>query len=1549
MKSRITYYEDFLSPPLKEEILKDATTFHDLDGLLQLGRGGGLETKEAMEFLIQLYKEVEGELNQVLNRRTRDRKFIDERTRVLSEFNQEWKRDFHSSDYQTLLGQEDADGRVVMGPRTPDYHKSNGKMIAPIPEFLQGHHITLFGPPDSPKLCVNAMNAYHRKLKGNPLIVQELLHAHDSLPKWGADDEDSKTPLRQDLVSAGENLTSCLNGELTFEENGKKYQLEKEKLSLPIKRFPGIALPCFFLFYKRQPIPLHLYDFALHFYHHWRNPKALAFYVPKLENEEEARYIRHMIKAAERILREKFSSYQLGSVRLMIVLENPRAIFRINEIIDELYPYFAGASLGWHDFLASTARVFKEDPQYRIPVKADPDIVIKYIKASHDILADVVGARGGIKVGGMYGILPIGQDLASQSFQLTLKGYIRDVITQLKRHLTGFWVAHPDFVPLGLALTEAWKIYQAGDRSKLDSLVTSLLEAEYHEEILNFIYGPDVKGLDKEDPLYPRSLIVADLKESDVISNNHPDEIRYNVFQTLQYLTDWLSGNGCVALPAQINGISVRVMDDLATAERSRWEVWHEIYHGRFRLEEFIKIAYEELTFIRKDLSHEKKMVQVKWDERTAKWYPVALKLMLKLMTDKSPVEFATQLLLPFTVDKIRSSDDPWSAVNSIDPDKFRLEPIVARMDYYFELCGSLKFIEKLKTSLAIDLDAIQQAIMSFDSNDIAEAAFFHGDIGESKKTLDRLAIGEQQMALNDHEKIRQELRDLAQSYLKKFGIKFLISAKNKTANQLLTSLKERIHHSLSEELHHAREALWEITLKRLQDQPLNSLREDFQKSFNNHSIESAQVAIISEHGIQQLRLGNAQDNTWFEMCSLSKSVGSAFAMEYFRKKNISLDTSVDELLAQTSSDFRLHHPDVTLTHLMNHSALNLHYVNGAPLSTQMPDVREFLTGNKDLNYPPIQVINPPGEKFQYSGGGFLVLEHLIQEHSGRPIQELTREFLDQLGMEDFSFIQTNLVGKNYACGFSDDGKMIQAGRKMFPAFAAGAMGSARGMAQFLCHLERAYHHLGGSGPISHDTAIKMLYGSDKGSLKFMGARMGLGIFIAEAGPNKFALHQGANDGFRCIFLHCFQGPDRGKGLVVVCNSDFKGVLFNAEVTQSILREFNCHGIDPQKFRTTFNAQNMASQEVVNLGYKNLILNAFMPMRAEAIENKGPIDPLASFNILSQARVLEVSNDLFARGENLISDYLPQFDPELFGQQGKIMDSWETVRHNLMGEDYLILELKSAASVRFVQLSTKFHTGNFAPEVKILGLAQDWEEIIPKIHLAGHSLRRIRLEEETKKFSQIKVIIYPDGGLTRLGLYSDLPQEVANDFFTLKQSQNIPYLEKVPATKKSLGITYAPDEGEIKKNWSISKNLNLINFASSALGAKILKASNEHYAPANLLLSPYLPLNMFDGLESARNRIPGHYEEVSIQLARESILERIEIDFTYFVNNNPQKIMIEGQDHDQHWITLVPLTEVKAYAGNKISFSLKEKHMIKNLRVTAHPCGGMNRLRAWGR
>ena len=440
-----------ISPDFLQYLKKERTPVPGVPDLYEIGKGGGLESTASLQFLCELYKILRDPLHALLKQRQVDREFMDQRTRACSKLNETLNIDYLDPRYQTVIGHEDGQGRIVIGPKNKFYCKAGyGKPVAKIPAYLSGAHVTLFGPPDDAKLSINAMNAFHRKITAEPSIIGELLDAGAAVPKWGADDEDSKTPLRRDLIESGINLTGCLNRSLTYSDpiTKKDYQIGAGPLIQPIKRFPGLALPCTFLFYEEEPFPLHLYDFGLHFFENWHHPEALAFYVPKLENEEEAAYIHLMMESAENLLQKIHAEYQMGTIRLMIVLENPRAIFRVNEIMDALHPYFAGASLGWHDYLASTARLFKEDPNYRIPVKADPHIVIKCIKASHDLLNHVVGSRGGIKVGGMYGILSIDNDRTSPSFQTTLKGFIKDIVTQLKRGLDGFWVAHPDFIIL---------------------------------------------------------------------------------------------------------------------------------------------------------------------------------------------------------------------------------------------------------------------------------------------------------------------------------------------------------------------------------------------------------------------------------------------------------------------------------------------------------------------------------------------------------------------------------------------------------------------------------------------------------------------------------------------------------------------------------------------------------------------------------------------------------------------------------------------------------------------------------------------------------------------------------------------------------------------------------------------------------------------------------------------------------------------------------------------------------------------------------------------
>lgn len=1561
----VPYYHDYISAALAEYLLQQASPVPSVDDLYEVGIGGGLENPESLTFLLKIYQIIQSDLQKILKQRQADRRFIDERTKACSAFNHHLACDYLAPDYQTVIGMEDADGRIVIGPKNGNFCEKSGLPIAPIPDFLQGPHVTLFGPPDTAKMAINAMNAYHRQLKGEPAIVEELLKSKRFRPKWGADNEDSKTPLRGDLVEAAVNLTACFDGKLSFNDaqREKTYELAPNHLAAPIKRFPGLAIPCSFLFFKKNPLPLHLYDFALHVYRNWHNPEALVFYVPKIENEEEAQYLHKMIATTESLLKAQHPQYVLGTIRILLVLENPRAILRVHEMIDALHPYFVGASLGWHDFLAATARIFKEDANYRIPVKADPAIVIKYIKASHHLLADTVGARGGIKIGGMYGILPLTADLTSPSFQVALTGFFKDVITQLKRDLNGFWVAHPDFVRIGLALVEAWQQHQNGQKQPLIKLVKALLHAPYDHEIEVFIKQPDVDGLQKTDPRYVRSLLVADLKESDFIANNHPDEVRYNIFQSLQYLADWLSGNGCVALLTTLNGQPVRVMDDLATAERSRWEVWHEIRHGRLAIELFVQIAHEELHAIRKNTSHANKTIQVKWDDRTEKWYPVAFRIMLILMTSPRPVEFATELLLPFTIGSIRSTDDPWAKVAMIDPQKYQFTPTLDRLNYYFERCGSLRFAKELAKDTFLDLQHVQAVVQSFTVPEIIEAANFHGNIGESKATLDQHAVQEQALVISADQELIYELATLGKAYLEKFGFKFLISAQGQTAQFLRDKLKERIANSRSLEIQHAKQALWQITEKRILAEPLDSLMSHISTLAAKHQVTSAAISLVSDHNKQNLCFGFADKgnrpihkDTIFALASLSKTLASAFAIEYFRSKGIDLSSSVNALLATTSSRFRLSTAaspewldEVNIRHLLSHTALNMHYVNGLASDQVMPSCGQLLMTPESFGYPVLEVSHKPGSVFRYSGGGFLVLEHLIEELEKQRLPILIQAFFKELGLQHLSFEQKSQAAFDYADGYFDSGDPVPNGRLMFPAAAAGALGSAEDMLTFLRHLEHAFHHLEGSGPISHDTAVEMLHGVDKGAQDFMACNIGLGVFLAEASDNRLMIHQGANEGFRAIYIHCYSGPDRGKGFVVLSNSDNSAVPFIAEVSQHLLGALDISGIVYQQFENDFDSSKFKQEEIVNFSYKNLVFRAFQPTLPEELTVKGCRDPLATYNLLVGAKICSVSNQRFARAENLISEFLPIYDPQLFGKQGKIMDSWESARHNPLGHDSLQLKIKSPAAIRFIAISTEFHDGNQAEFISISGKfpeQSEWQKILPKTALDGHSLLQIDLLQPTPAYPLIKIDMYPDGGLTRLGLYHDFPKAVSQLFQARSDAVCQLFPSAIPKSYKPLTIRYEVTPAQIQKNLQRCA-AECIDFASSAFGGQLIRASNEHYGPAVQLISPFPPIHMFDGLESARSRAWDHSEEVVLQLGSMVKIHRLVLDFTYFVNNNPLYISVSACI-DGHWVEIIGKTMVKAFAANRKEFNLQAPVTAQKILLRTFPDGGINRLHVYG-
>ena len=398
--------------------------------------------------------------------------------------------------------------------------------------------------------------------------------------------------------------------------------------------------------------------------------------------------------------------------------------------------------------------------------------------------------------------------------------------------------------------------------------------------------------------------------------------------------------------------------------------------------------------------------------------------------------------------------------------------------------------------------------------------------------------------------------------------------------------------------------------------------------ALRKHGVAGTSIGVLDGASITTLCAGTAArgspmaPDTWLQQASLSKTIAAAFMITYFRGKGVDpLRTPVVDVLARLSSPFRLvcapgvperFLRELMLSHLVNHTGLGLHYVPGVPPSRSggFPPVLELLQGQHEaeLRYPHIMLEKRPGTKFAYSGAGFMLLQHILElEHGGRPIADILAPWLVQCGVHghDLGFDQVDPARGaaetpvTIAHGYREDGSPVTDTRLMFPPLAAGAHGSPQALCRFLYHLARAYRMPAGtkSGPIPHETARTMLDNAvDMGAFDFMHSRMGLGVFVTLVGPNRFMLHQAANDGFRGVFFVCFDGPDAGRGFVLLSNGDNNAMFMNCELCRALLKRLRVEGMDWSALNLGgdggFDTTGLKQEEIVNLGIKQLVLEA---------------------------------------------------------------------------------------------------------------------------------------------------------------------------------------------------------------------------------------------------------------------------------------------------------------------------------------------------------------------
>lgn len=406
-------------------------------------------------------------------------------------------------------------------PETEAIRKDLGWKVAPTPKDLEKRWVEITGPVEK-KMMINALNS------GADVFM--------------ADFEDSLSPTWQNIIEGQANLIEAIERILTFDSpEGKKYQL-KEKIATLLVRPRGWHLEEKHFLVHDLPISASLFDFGLYFFH---NAKRLIqkgtgpyFYLPKLESHLEARLWNEVFIFAQDRL-----GIPQGTIRATVLIETIPAAFEMEEILYELRNHCSGLNAGRWDYTFSIIKKFRNKPDFLFPDRGQVTMTVPFMRAYTELLVRTCHKRGAHAMGGMAAFIPSRKD--PEVNEIALKKVREDKLRESNDGFDGTWVAHPDLVPIAFEIFQKALGEKANqkDRLKTDVQVTP-------EQLLDFkIPGGKISEAG----------------------------IRQNISVAIQYLDSWLKGIGAAAI--------FNLMEDAATAEISRAQLWQWLHHPELRLE----------------------------------------------------------------------------------------------------------------------------------------------------------------------------------------------------------------------------------------------------------------------------------------------------------------------------------------------------------------------------------------------------------------------------------------------------------------------------------------------------------------------------------------------------------------------------------------------------------------------------------------------------------------------------------------------------------------------------------------------------------------------------------------------------------------------------------------------------------------------------------------------------------------------------------------------------------------------------------------------------
>jgi malate synthase A len=373
-----------------------------------------------------------------------------------------------------------------------------------------------------------------------------------------ADFEDANSPTWDNVVLGQQNLKDAVRGTIdyTAPETGKQYRLAPKTATLLV-RPRGWHLPERHLLADGRPIPASLLDFGLYFFHNVEALRARGtgpyFYLPKLQSHLEARLWNDVFVAAQERL-----SVPRGTIKATVLVETLPAAFEMDEILFELREHSSGLNCGRWDYIFSTIKTLRADPSWVVPDRAQVTMQQPFMRAYTQLLIRTCHRREVHAMGGMAAQIPIKDD--PKASEEALDRVRADKLREVRDGHDGTWVAHPGLVPLATAIfDEHMKTPNQIDRKREDVSVGA-------KDLLQVPQGTRTEA-----------------------------GLRHNVRVGVQYLEAWLLGNGCVPL--------YNLMEDAATAEISRTQVWQWVHHratlddGRpLTVERFRRVLDEELA-----------------------------------------------------------------------------------------------------------------------------------------------------------------------------------------------------------------------------------------------------------------------------------------------------------------------------------------------------------------------------------------------------------------------------------------------------------------------------------------------------------------------------------------------------------------------------------------------------------------------------------------------------------------------------------------------------------------------------------------------------------------------------------------------------------------------------------------------------------------------------------------------------------------------------------------------------------------------------------------